>query len=127
MEARTLSTPDAAPTSSAPPRPVPETVGQTSATQALLLSPEALASSLRRERRWQRQHGDERRRPDRFEAPNPGDSPGATSLQEGAPGPAGRLARVQGALGTYCVRLPPPDRPLPEGPGPRLALPGNCP
>lgn len=106
---------------------MPETARNTQATQALLLSPEALAGSLQRERRWQQQHGDGRRFPDRFEAPRPSDSPGATSLQESAPGPGGRLARVQGALGTYCVRLPPPERPLPDGPAPRLALPGNCP
>lgn len=127
IEARTLSTPDTAAASSAPPRPEPDRAGHTSAPQTLLLSPEALVSSLQRERRWQQQHGDGRRFPDRLEAPGPGDSPGTASLQEGAPGPGGRLARVQGAFGTYCVRLPPPDRPLPEGPAPRLALPGNCP
>lgn len=109
-----------------PQQPAPESARQTR-PQALVLSPEALADSLQRERYWQQQHGDRNRLPDRFAAPGPSHAPGTTNLQEIDQGHSGRLARVQGPLGTYCVRLPPPDRPLPDGPAPRQALPGNCP
>lgn len=121
-----LSMPALAPARAEPPQAAPESAPQTR-PQALRLSPEALANSLQRERRWQQQHGDGHRFPDRFAAPGPSQAPGTTSLQESDHGNGGRLARVQGPLGTYCVRLPPPDRPLPDGPAPRLALPSNCP
>ena len=121
-----LSMPAVSPARAEAPQPAPESAHQTR-PQALVLSPEALANSLQRERHWQQQHGDRNRFPDRFAAPGPSQATGMTNLQESDQGHSGRLARVQGPLGTYCVRLPPPDRPLPDGPAPRLALAGNCP
>ncbi|RUP24567.1 MAG: hypothetical protein EKK45_24215 [Curvibacter sp.] len=121
-----MSMPAVPPARAEPPQPAPESARQTR-PQALQLSPEALANSLQRERHWQKQHGDGHHFPDRLAAASFSQTPGTTSLQENDHVNGGRLARVQGPLGTYCVRLPPPDRPLPDGPAPRLALPGNCP
>jgi len=86
------------------------------------LSPERLGSLLGKAR-----HGDTRGVPPQaWRATAPDEfAPVRQSETVGASG--SRVTRVDGPLGTYCIRSPQPGRPQPSGAGPELALPTNCP
>ncbi|WP_140426861.1 hypothetical protein [Acidovorax sp. Root267] len=91
---------------------------------------DSIARALQRERTWQRRHGSPATDAltVRREAPAPGLPMGhEMSVRESVGAGGGRVSRVQGAAGTYCVRVPSANR-LPElGAAPRLAPVTTCP
>ena len=92
----------------------------------LSISPEALAESINRERRWQEKQPRVPNLDGRFISSR--DEPSLSVLiQEIKRADGSRLEKIKGPLGTYCVTIPPPDSRFAEGPGPRLALPTNSP
>ena len=89
---------------------------------ALDLSPETLAGTLGQARRSQAP----RVPPLSWRAsPHDASAPARQSETVGASG--GRVTRVEGPFGTYCIRAPQPGRPPATGAGPEMALPTNCP
>lgn len=93
-----------------------------SSTPSLDLSPETLGSLLDKARR-----GDAERTPPQSWRATARDEFAPVRQSETVGASGSRTTRVEGPLGTYCIRLPQPGRPPPSGAGPEGALPTNCP
>ncbi|MDZ7861642.1 hypothetical protein [Acidovorax sp.] len=116
----------------APPQPAASSPLTASATPAAPAPWEAdgIARALQRERAWQRRHGSPASEAlaVRPQAHEPGPPMGqAMSVRESVGADGSRGSRVQGAAGTYCVRVPSANRLQDVGAAPRVAPVTNCP
>ena len=110
---------DPVPQPVAPPQPTAPAV---TAPMALDLNPETLGGTLDRARRTQAP-----RVPPLSWRASPNEASASTRQSETVGASGGRVTRVEGPFGTYCIRSPPPGRPPATGAGPEMALPTNCP
>lgn len=91
---------------------------------------EGIARALQRERTWQRRHGaptTEALAPQSAAAVSGVRLGEGVSVHESVGGDGSRVSRVQGAAGTYCVRVQSANRLPDHGAAPRLAPVTNCP
>lgn len=117
------------------PTPVPlsapdalDSRGAVAASPSLDLGPDALAAALKRDRAWQEGQRGALRFPEAFRGTG-GQALNGGPLQSVEQGLAdgGRVIRVNGPGGSYCLRLPPAGQDLSYGAGPALAVPTLCP
>ena len=102
--------------------PATEAIAAPAHAPPLDLSPEKLGSLIDKARR-----GDTHRMPSPSWRAAADETSGPVRLSETAGASGSRVTRVEGPLGTYCIRSPQPGRPPPSGAGPDSALATNCP